>query len=87
VKACDTLDGESRLIRTGVPIGKFWALAACRHCDDPECMNSRPASAIKRWPGGEIYFQCDACKGQELRTGRPMTNQPGLWRFRRSSRA
>ena len=63
VKACESLHGESRLIRTGVPIGKYLVPAACRHCDDPKCMDSCPTGAIKRRPEGEIYFQYDMCIG------------------------
>lgn len=63
VKACESLHGESRLIRTGVAVGKYLVPAACRHCDDPKCMNSCPTGAIKRRPEGEIYFQYDMCIG------------------------
>jgi CRP-like cAMP-binding protein/Fe-S-cluster-containing hydrogenase component 2 len=63
VRACESLHGESRLIRTGVPVGKYLVPAACRHCDDPKCMNSCPTGAIKRRPEGEIYFQYDMCIG------------------------
>lgn len=63
VKACESLHGESRLIRTGMQIGKYLVPAACRHCDDPKCMNSCPTGAIKRRPEGEIYFQYDMCIG------------------------
>ena len=63
VTACESLHGESRLIRTGVPIGKYLIPAACRHCDDPKCMNACPTGAIKRRPEGEIYFQYDMCIG------------------------
>ncbi|HKN01820.1 MAG TPA: cyclic nucleotide-binding domain-containing protein [Candidatus Binataceae bacterium] len=63
VKACESLHGESRLIRTGVPVGKYLVPAACRHCDDPKCMNSCPTGAIKRRLEGEIYFQYDMCIG------------------------
>ncbi len=63
VKACESLHGESRLIRTGVPVGKYLVPAACRHCDDPKCMNSCPTGAIKRRPEGEIFFQYDMCIG------------------------
>jgi CRP-like cAMP-binding protein/Fe-S-cluster-containing dehydrogenase component len=63
VKACESLHGESRLIRTGVPIGKYLVPAACRHCDDPKCMDSCPTGAIKRRSEGEIYFQYDMCIG------------------------
>jgi CRP-like cAMP-binding protein/Fe-S-cluster-containing hydrogenase component 2 len=63
VKACESLHGESRLVRNGVAIGKYLVPAACRHCDDPKCMNSCPTGAIKRRPEGEIYFQYDMCIG------------------------
>jgi len=63
VKACETLHGESRLVRNGVAIGQYLVPAACRHCDDPKCMNSCPTGAIKRRPEGEIYFQYDMCIG------------------------
>src|SRR5208337_5008062 len=56
VKACEFLHGESRLIRNGIQIGKYLIPSACRHCDDPKCMSSCPTGAIKRRPGGEIYF-------------------------------
>src|SRR6185437_7180452 len=63
VKACESLHGESRLIRNGIQIGKYLVPSACRHCDDPKCMNSCPTGAIKRRPEGEIYFQYDMCIG------------------------
>jgi CRP-like cAMP-binding protein/Fe-S-cluster-containing hydrogenase component 2 len=63
VKACEALHGESRLIRNGIQIGKYLVPSACRHCDDPRCMNSCPTGAIKRRPEGEIYFQYDMCIG------------------------
>ncbi len=63
VKACESLHGTSRLIRTGIQLGKYLVPAACRHCDDPKCMNSCPTGAIKRRPEGEIYFQYDMCIG------------------------
>jgi CRP-like cAMP-binding protein/Fe-S-cluster-containing hydrogenase component 2 len=63
VKACETLHGQSRLIRNGIQIGKYLVPSACRHCDDPRCMNSCPTGAIKRRPEGEIYFQYDMCIG------------------------
>jgi CRP-like cAMP-binding protein/Fe-S-cluster-containing dehydrogenase component len=63
VTACESLHGTSRLIRTGIQIGKYLIPAACRHCDDPKCMNSCPTGAIKRRPEGEIYFQYDMCIG------------------------
>ena len=63
VKACESLHGASRLIRTGIQLGKYLIPAACRHCDDPKCMNSCPTGAIKRRPEGEIYFQYDMCIG------------------------
>ena len=63
VKACESLHGESRLIRTGVPIGKYLVPAACRHCDDPKCMSSCPTGAINRRPEGEIFFHYDMCIG------------------------
>ncbi len=63
VKACESLHGKSRLIRNGIQIGKYLVPSACRHCDDPKCMNSCPTGAIKRRPEGEIYFQYDMCIG------------------------
>jgi Fe-S-cluster-containing hydrogenase component 2 len=57
------LHGQSRLIRNGIQIGKYLIPSACRHCDDPKCMNSCPTGAIKRRPEGEIYFQYDMCIG------------------------
>jgi Fe-S-cluster-containing hydrogenase component 2 len=63
VSACASLHGESRLVRTGIQIGQYLVPGACRHCDDPKCMNSCPTGAIKRRPGGEIYFQYDQCIG------------------------
>jgi len=63
VKACESLHGESRLIRNGIQIGKYLLPAACCHCNDPKCMNSCPTGAIKRRPEGEIYFQYDMCIG------------------------
>ena len=63
VKACESLHGKSRLIRNGIQIGKYLIPSACRHCDDPKCMNSCPTGAIKRRPEGEIYFQYDMCIG------------------------
>jgi Fe-S-cluster-containing hydrogenase component 2 len=63
VKACESLHGHSRLIRNGIQIGKYLIPSACRHCDDPKCMNSCPTGAIKRRPEGEIYFQYDMCIG------------------------
>ncbi|MBF6561335.1 MAG: cyclic nucleotide-binding domain-containing protein [Candidatus Binataceae bacterium] len=63
VTACESLHGRSRLIRNGIQIGKYLIPSACRHCDDPKCMNSCPTGAIKRRPEGEIYFQYDMCIG------------------------
>jgi len=63
VKACESLHGKSRLIRNGIHLGKYLVPSACRHCDDPKCMNSCPTGAIKRRPEGEIYFQYDMCIG------------------------
>jgi len=63
VKACESLHGTSRLVRTGIQLGKYLIPAACRHCDDPKCMNACPTGAIKRRPEGEIYFQYDVCTG------------------------
>ncbi|HKV56374.1 MAG TPA: cyclic nucleotide-binding domain-containing protein [Candidatus Binataceae bacterium] len=63
VKACEELHGQSRLIRNGIQLGKYLVPSACRHCDDPKCMNSCPTGAIKRRPEGEIYFQYDMCIG------------------------
>ena len=63
VKDCESLHGQSRLVRNGIQIGKYLIPSACRHCDDPKCMNSCPTGAIKRRPEGEIYFQYDMCIG------------------------
>jgi CRP-like cAMP-binding protein/Fe-S-cluster-containing hydrogenase component 2 len=63
VRACEELHGQSRLIRNGIQLGKYLVPSACRHCDDPKCMNSCPTGAIKRRPEGEIYFQYDMCIG------------------------
>ena len=63
VRACESLHGESRLIRNGVQIGKYLIPSACRHCNDPKCMNSCPTGAIERRPTGEIYFDYDQCIG------------------------
>jgi CRP-like cAMP-binding protein/Fe-S-cluster-containing hydrogenase component 2 len=63
VRACESLHGQSRLIRNGIQVGKYLVPSACRHCDDPKCMNSCPTGAIKRRPEGEIYFQYDMCIG------------------------
>jgi CRP-like cAMP-binding protein/Fe-S-cluster-containing hydrogenase component 2 len=63
VHACEALHGKSRLIRNGIQIGKYLIPSACRHCDDPKCMNSCPTGSIKRRPEGEIYFDYDMCIG------------------------
>lgn len=63
VKACETLHGESRLIRRGMQLGKYLVPSACRHCDDPLCMFACPTGAINRRPEGEIYVQYDLCVG------------------------
>lgn len=63
VKACESLHGRSRLIRNGIRIGKYLVPSACRHCDDPKCMNSCPTGAVRRRREGEIYFQYDVCIG------------------------
>jgi ferredoxin len=63
VKACESLHGESRLVRSGVTIGKYLVPVVCRHCEDPRCMNSCPTGAVERRPEGEIYFQYDMCIG------------------------
>jgi CRP-like cAMP-binding protein/Fe-S-cluster-containing hydrogenase component 2 len=63
VKACESLHGESRLVRSGVAIGKYLVPVVCRHCEDPRCMNSCPTGAVERRPEGEIYFQYDRCIG------------------------
>jgi CRP-like cAMP-binding protein/Fe-S-cluster-containing dehydrogenase component len=63
VTACETLHGESRLVRTGIQLGNYLVPAACRHCDDPKCMTACPTGAVKRRPEGEIYFEYDMCIG------------------------
>jgi len=63
VRACEALHGESRLIRNGIQLGKYLVPSACRHCDDPKCMNACPTGAVKRRPEGEIYFEYDMCIG------------------------
>jgi CRP-like cAMP-binding protein/Fe-S-cluster-containing hydrogenase component 2 len=63
VKACESLHGESRLVRTGIQIDNYLIPSACRHCDDPKCMSACPTGAIKRRPEGEIYFEYDQCTG------------------------
>jgi CRP-like cAMP-binding protein/Fe-S-cluster-containing dehydrogenase component len=63
VTACESLHGESRLVRTGIQLGNYLVPAACRHCDDPKCMTACPTGAVKRRPEGEIYFQYDMCIG------------------------
>ena len=63
VRACESLHGQSRLIRNGIQLGKYLVPSACRHCDDPKCMNACPTGALKRRPEGEIYFEYDMCIG------------------------
>jgi CRP-like cAMP-binding protein/Fe-S-cluster-containing hydrogenase component 2 len=63
VKACESLHGESRLVRTGIQIDHYLVPSACRHCDDPKCMSACPTGAVKRRPEGEIYFEYDQCIG------------------------
>jgi CRP-like cAMP-binding protein/Fe-S-cluster-containing hydrogenase component 2 len=63
VNACESLHGQSRLIRNGIQLGKYLVPSACRHCDDPKCMNACPTGALKRRPEGEIYFEYDMCIG------------------------
>jgi CRP-like cAMP-binding protein/Fe-S-cluster-containing hydrogenase component 2 len=63
VRACESLHGQSRLIRSGIQLGKYLVPSACRHCDDPKCMNACPTGALKRRPEGEIYFEYDMCIG------------------------
>ncbi len=63
VSACESLHGRSRLIRNGVQIGQYLVPAACRHCDDPKCMNACPTGAVRRRAEGEIYFDYEACIG------------------------
>ena len=63
VTACETLHGESRLVRTGIQLGNYLVPAACRHCDDPKCMTACPTGAVKRRREGEIYFEYDMCIG------------------------
>ncbi len=63
VTACESLHGESRLVRTGIQLGNYLVPAACRHCDDPKCMTACPTGAVKRRPEGEIYFEYDMCIG------------------------
>jgi CRP-like cAMP-binding protein/Fe-S-cluster-containing hydrogenase component 2 len=63
VRACESLHGQSRLIRNGIQLGNYLVPSACRHCDDPKCMNACPTGALKRRPEGEIYFQYDMCIG------------------------
>ena len=48
VRACESLHGQSRLIRNGIQLGKYLVPSACRHCDDPKCMNACPTGALKR---------------------------------------
>ena len=63
VRACESLHGVSRLIRTGIHIEQYLVPSACRHCDDPKCMTACPTGAVKRRPHGEIYFEYDLCIG------------------------
>jgi len=63
VRACESLHGQSRLIRNGIQLDKYLVPGACRHCDDPKCMNACPTGALKRRPEGEIYFEYDMCIG------------------------
>jgi len=63
VRACEALHGKSRLVRNGIQLGKYLIPAACRHCDDPKCMNSCPTGTIQRRPEGEIYFEYEKCIG------------------------
>jgi len=63
VRACESLHGKSRLIRNGIQLGNYLVPSACRHCDDPKCMNACPTGALKRRPEGEIYFEYDMCIG------------------------
>jgi CRP-like cAMP-binding protein/Fe-S-cluster-containing hydrogenase component 2 len=63
VRACESLHGQSRLVRNGIQLGKYLVPSACRHCDDPKCMNACPTGALKRRAEGEIYFQYDMCIG------------------------
>jgi len=63
VTACETLHGESRLVRSGMQLGKYLVPSACRHCDDPLCMFACPTGAVNRRPEGEIFIQYDACVG------------------------
>ncbi|TMK78563.1 MAG: cyclic nucleotide-binding domain-containing protein [Actinobacteria bacterium] len=63
VQACETLHGESRLIRRGMQLGKYLVPSACRHCDDPLCMFACPTAAIQRRPEGEIFIEYDLCVG------------------------
>jgi Fe-S-cluster-containing dehydrogenase component/CRP-like cAMP-binding protein len=63
VQACESLHGESRLIRNGIHIDQYLIPSACRHCDDPKCMTACPTGAVERRPRGEIYFRYDLCIG------------------------
>jgi CRP-like cAMP-binding protein/Fe-S-cluster-containing hydrogenase component 2/pSer/pThr/pTyr-binding forkhead associated (FHA) protein len=63
VTACETLHGESRLIRRGMQLGKYLVPGACRHCDDPMCMFACPTGAIDRRREGEIFVKYDLCVG------------------------
>jgi len=63
VEACESLHGESRLIRNGIHIDQYLIPSACRHCDDPKCMTACPTGAVERRPHGEIYFRYDLCIG------------------------
>jgi Fe-S-cluster-containing hydrogenase component 2/thioredoxin reductase/CRP-like cAMP-binding protein len=77
-KACAaTHAGVSRLDRQGGPSytttrGSVLSVpVACRHCENPKCMDDCPPDALRRDPSGEVYIK-DTCIG----CGRCATNCP-----------
>jgi Fe-S-cluster-containing hydrogenase component 2/CRP-like cAMP-binding protein/thioredoxin reductase len=62
-KACaSTHGGISRMSRKAGPtLGSVHIVDACRHCEQPHCMDDCPQNCIWRTPDGAVYIDNDAC--------------------------
>jgi CRP-like cAMP-binding protein/Fe-S-cluster-containing hydrogenase component 2/thioredoxin reductase len=62
-KACAaTHGGLSRMMRSAGPtLGSVHIVDACRHCEQPHCMDDCPQNCIWRTPEGAVYIDNAAC--------------------------
>jgi Fe-S-cluster-containing dehydrogenase component/CRP-like cAMP-binding protein/thioredoxin reductase len=62
-KACaETHGGVARMRRRDGPtLGSVHIADACRHCEQPHCMDDCPQNCIWRAPDGAVYIDNDVC--------------------------